>query len=508
MGEPISGHSREGETLCGKYLLGVRLGQGGMGQVYRARNLLVGRDVAIKVLRREHAENEILVGRFLREAQAANIVRHVNVVDVLDIGKDEQGVPFIVQELLDGKDLGKHVKASGGKLSLRETMRFLGPVIEAVASGHERGVVHRDLKPENVFLADIGGKTVPKLLDFGISQIRPKPGDVKMTQVGTMMGTPQYMSPEQVKGREIDPRTDVWSIGVMLYEVLSGMRPFDEDVPAIYVAICGHDPTPLETCAPDVPAGIADVVSRCMQRDATLRPADARELARALHSAYQAARAAGPASASLPAAAQSGRSGPPALDEPPPKVPSLLPPPTSTPPQKAAAFQPTSPPSAPTSAPARTSMPQLTVNVPSDFDDDDDDAVAPRRSGLTLDAPVSSERPRAVSSYTVAPREPHPVPEGESAAPYLAGGMLALGLGVGLVGSLFGYDAAHAEAFVAGLPDGARMAVGALLFGLGVFVGFRTFRAARDAPDERGMAIGGGVLVGVVVFVGLKLLTA
>jgi len=523
MGEPLSGHSREGETLCGKYLLQERLGQGGMGQVYRARNVLVGREVAIKVLRKEYAKNPTIVTRFLREAQAANIVRHTNVVDVLDIGTDEGGIPFIVQELLHGQDLASYVRDALGKLSLRETMRFLGPVIEAVASGHERGVVHRDLKPENVFLADIDGKVVPKLLDFGISQIRPKAGEEKVTQLGTMMGTPQYMSPEQVRGKEIDARTDVWSLGVMLYEVLSGRRPFTDPVPALYVAICGMDPVPLRTAAPDVPHAVSDVVDQCMLRDQSLRYPDARALAQALFTAYQTARPSGgasggrivaaaaapPSGASHPAPRHAGSphpESPPAAppraepsptdaeDAPLPKVPSLLPPPpvVSAPPPKTA---------------VKTSAPPIVVA--SSPLDDDDDAHALRGSGLSIDAPVpTSARPRPVSSYTMADDPPPPVPEGESAAPYIAGGLLALGVGIGLVAMLFAYDAFHAEVFVGNLhPDGVRLVPGGLLSALGVFLGVRGYRTGRDEPHERSGPVVAGAIAGVLVFVGLKLLT-
>src|SRR5579864_4919385 len=152
-----------------------------MGDVYRAVNQAVGRAVAIKVLRDEHTRNEIVVERFLREARAANLVRHRNVVDVLDIDKDAAGHPFIVQELLTGEDLAKFVARRGGKLSLEEVVDTMCPVIEAVAEAHARGVVHRDIKPENVFLAREGRQVVPKLLDFGISKI--KLPDLRATEV-------------------------------------------------------------------------------------------------------------------------------------------------------------------------------------------------------------------------------------------------------------------------------------------------------------------------------------
>ena len=149
----MSSDNRVGEVLASKYRLEELLGSGGMGHVYRAVNEHIGRAVAIKVLRAEHAQNSQVVERFLREARAANLVRHPNVVDVLDIGKEDGGAPFIVQELLDGEDLAHLVARRGGKLPVEEVCDLLLPVIDAVAEAHARGVVHRDIKPENVFLA-------------------------------------------------------------------------------------------------------------------------------------------------------------------------------------------------------------------------------------------------------------------------------------------------------------------------------------------------------------------
>src|ERR1700728_83204 len=205
--------SREGEVLAGKYRLDGLLGAGGMGEVYRAENLGIGRSVAIKVLREEHGESAEVVMRFLREARAANIVRHPNVVDVLDVGQAEDGSPFIVQELLEGEDLAHYVHAQGGKLPPETAIRLLIPAIDAVAFAHARGVIHRDLKPENIFLArDHSGAVVPKLLDFGISRV-VSVEEQRMTATGMSIGTPAYMSPEQIRAdKVVDARTDVWSI--------------------------------------------------------------------------------------------------------------------------------------------------------------------------------------------------------------------------------------------------------------------------------------------------------
>lgn len=253
-----------------------------MGDVYRAVNEDVGRSVAIKVLRSEHASNGPIVERFLREARAANLVRHPNVVDVLDVGRDGDGSPFIVQELLQGQDLSKYVEARGGKLTLAEIERYLLPVIDAVAEAHARGVVHRDIKPENVFLAEEGTRRVPKLLDFGISKIRLP--NVRATEVGVMMGTPAYMAPEQIQGaRDADPRTDVWALGVMLFELIAGRLPFDAaDAPALFVAIATKDAPRLIDVSPEVAPDVSRVCDRCLRRSPGARYPSALELARDL----------------------------------------------------------------------------------------------------------------------------------------------------------------------------------------------------------------------------------
>jgi serine/threonine protein kinase len=274
--------TRVGDVLASKYRLEELLGSGGMGHVYRAVNEDVGRAVAIKILRSEHASSAPLVERFLREARAANLVRHPNVVDVLDIGRDKDGSPFIVQELLRGQDLAKYVEQHDGKLTIEEVEQFLLPVIDAVAEAHAQGVVHRDIKPENVFLAEQGKHRVPKLLDFGISKIRLP--DIRVTEVGVMMGTPAYMAPEQVQGsRDADSRTDVWALGVMLFELLSGHLPFDAtDAPALFVAIATKDVPRLSDVCPEVAPSVARVCERCLRRLPDERYPSALELARDL----------------------------------------------------------------------------------------------------------------------------------------------------------------------------------------------------------------------------------
>lgn len=281
--------SRVGDLLAGKYRLDALLGSGGVGEVYRAQNTMMGRTVAIKILKPEHVTDGAVVARFMREAKAANLARHPNVVDVLDVGLDDDGVPFIVQEFLEGVDLGKHLKRSKGALGYKQVLELMIPVVEAVGLAHAQGVVHRDIKPENVFLAKVGDTVVPKLLDFGISYIKPQPGDVRMTRTGMTVGTPAYMSPEQLEGTSgVDVRTDVWALGVILYEALSGHLPFEGETSALLFAqIAWVDPVPLQKIAPQVPEALAQVVSKCLRRKVQERYASATELARDLRRVRQ-----------------------------------------------------------------------------------------------------------------------------------------------------------------------------------------------------------------------------
>jgi serine/threonine-protein kinase len=276
--------SREGESLKSKYQLENRLGIGGMAEVYRARNVLVDRTVAIKLLHREHAANQHIVDRFLQEARAANYVRHPNVVEVLDIDQDENGVPFIVQEYLEGEDLSTRLEKSGEKLPYVTALRVLLPVIKAIGVAHAKGLVHRDLKPENIFLAWQQGMTVPKVLDFGISKMPVAQGSSSLTITGTVLGSPAYMSPEQIQdSQSVDTRSDVWALGVILYRAISGELPYSADSPAaLFVKICTVDPVPLDHRQKGLPPLLVQVIHRCLNREPAERFADADTLYEAL----------------------------------------------------------------------------------------------------------------------------------------------------------------------------------------------------------------------------------
>ncbi len=274
--------SHKDRVLAGKYRVEELLGTGGMGEVYRAARISDGELFAVKILRSEHCADTALVARFLREARAADLVRHPNVVRILETGTDDAGTPFFVQELLRGEDLALCLKSCGGRLTPEIAIDLLLPIVEAMGIAHTSGVVHRDLKPGNVYLARINGDTIPKLLDFGISSLAASTEISRITSTGTSLGTPAYMSPEQVMGQnDVDARSDVWSLGVMIYELIAGSLPFvlGDSPGALFVQICTRNPRPLESVVPEVPLDLARVIARCMRRNRAERYATAEDLA-------------------------------------------------------------------------------------------------------------------------------------------------------------------------------------------------------------------------------------
>jgi eukaryotic-like serine/threonine-protein kinase len=269
-------------VIAGKYRLDTLLGEGGMGSVWRAFNLQLEAPVAIKLLRSDLDSVEL--GERLRvEARAAAKLVHPNIVRIFDIGESETGEPFIVMELLDGESMRDIL--TRGSLSPVNAVQLLLPVAEALALAHSRGVVHRDIKPDNVFIANVGDTLQPKLLDFGIAKVTSTAsvGGASITTTGTVLGSPEYMSPEQALGHsDIDPRSDIWSFCVVLYEALAGRTPFtDNTTQAILRAVVQDEPVPLELVA-GVDAKLSGLVARGLSKDREGRPQSMFELGQAL----------------------------------------------------------------------------------------------------------------------------------------------------------------------------------------------------------------------------------
>jgi serine/threonine-protein kinase len=256
-------------TLSGKYRIDARLNEGGMGTVYRGTHVLMDKTVAIKVLRPSLAADEKIVARFSREARAASRISHPNALSVTDFGEDESGHVFLVMEYLSGKTL-KHVIRDEGPQPLARVVDIARQVGDALHAAHEQGVVHRDLKSDNIMLLDTMTGDYAKVLDFGIAKINEPDGavDTNLTAPNLVIGTPQYMSPEQCsQDSEIDARSDIYSFGVILYEMLVGHVPFSGDSPTMVMMKHLQDPVPsvMEERS-DVPASVARVVARAMAK--------------------------------------------------------------------------------------------------------------------------------------------------------------------------------------------------------------------------------------------------
>ncbi len=251
-----------------------------MGTVWVARNAAIGgAEVAVKVLHPNLADDKRSVARFRNEALIAARIGHPSIVRVFDFGESDDAAPFMVMERLHGESLAERLEREGS-LPMREAVDLVRAVLEALEAAHEKDVLHRDLKPENIFLAREGDTVVPKILDFGVSKIL---GDdarrTRMTRTGALLGTPAYMSPEQVMGTVVDLRSDVWAMGVILYELLTGRLPFDApNYNAVLVRIATGRGDSITQHLPDLDGGLASIVERAMARTAAQRFGSAREM--------------------------------------------------------------------------------------------------------------------------------------------------------------------------------------------------------------------------------------
>ncbi len=255
--------------------------------MWAAKNELIDRDVALKVMRPDVAEDAVALQRFFNEAKASGRVRSSSIVEILDLGQAEDGSPFLVFELLDGEGLDQRL-ARDGTLDAEFACEVFHSVAKALDLAHSQGIIHRDLKPANIFLhRDPEGNTVAKILDFGISKIFETNNNFTLTRTGTVVGSPAYMAPEQASGREdLDGRADVWSLGVVMYEALSGTLPHEApNYNALMVRILTQDVDPLITRKPDLPPALAGLVDSCLRRDRDQRAASAGAMAQQIERA-------------------------------------------------------------------------------------------------------------------------------------------------------------------------------------------------------------------------------
>jgi eukaryotic-like serine/threonine-protein kinase len=271
-----------GDVLAGKYRIVRVVGEGGMGIVYEARHARLGHRVAIKVLREKERQIDEFVQRFEREARAAARLKSPNTMRVHDVDQLSDGTPFMVMEYLEGVDLDTEL-GGRGRLPVEEAVGYVLQACSAVAEAHSFGIVHRDLKPHNLFLT--GDDTVRhvKLLDFGISKIRDE-GETSVTLTRSSLGTPLYMSPEQIRSaRNADARADIWSLGVILYELLTGKPPFDGEGPSgVIASITADPPVPPIELRPGLPKTISDAVIKALEKNPANRFQTVADLAETL----------------------------------------------------------------------------------------------------------------------------------------------------------------------------------------------------------------------------------
>ena len=274
-----------GTTLGGRYRVRSILGEGGMGTVFEAEHLALGRAVAIKVLHPTQAKRRVAVQRFQNEARAAGTIGHPNICEVYDIGELGDGSPFLVMERLVGETLADRIARE--RVDATDLVDIMLQVLSGLHAAHQKGILHRDIKPENIFLnTRVGVGPLAKLLDFGVAkEMNPAPDAVTdLTMAGMVMGTPFYLSPEQARGeRDLDQRTDLYACGVVMYEALAGTRPFaSQNYNGLLRSILFADPTPLRVTRPDLPEGLESVVMSAMARERGDRYADAVALQEAL----------------------------------------------------------------------------------------------------------------------------------------------------------------------------------------------------------------------------------
>ena len=279
MGE-TAGSDLEPGAKIGEYVVDRKLAEGGMGSVYAGHHPVIGKRIAVKVLSAQCAHIPDLVRRFVEEARAVNKIGHPNIIDIFSFGTLADARPFFVMEYLEGANLAERLEA--GNLTASETRRLLRQICGALEAAHRAGIVHRDLKPENIWVASPAqGDSFAKVLDFGIAKLLDNPAG-KSTQTGAAMGTPRYMAPEQCMGRPVDHRADIYSLGVILYEIFAGIVPFrGESFGELIYQHMSEPPEPPSRHRPMDPE-LERIILACLEKDPAKRPESAKELGRLL----------------------------------------------------------------------------------------------------------------------------------------------------------------------------------------------------------------------------------
>jgi len=289
-----------GTVLDGRYRLDKLIGEGGMGDVYRATHVHIDTEFAVKLLKPEFVANQTAIKRFRLEAKAAGRIHHPNAVRVTDFGVTPERIVYLVMELVQGHSL-RSLMRNEKKLDYIRAVRIVLQICGALEAAHRGGVIHRDLKPDNILIEKVHDTERVKVLDFGIAKLKETKTDAFLTQAGTIIGTPQYMSPEQCQGKPLDPASDIYSIGILLYEMLSGTVPFDgESVLQVVYDQLHAQPRPLREISPDTPEPLAQVVMRALEKEPAQRQSSAIQLSDELKQAVEMAGEGGSISISTP----------------------------------------------------------------------------------------------------------------------------------------------------------------------------------------------------------------
>lgn len=266
-----------GRCLDGRWTIVEPMARSGMGVVYRGMHVELGREAAIKVLSSAGAQRERAFERFLREARVASRIDHPNIVEILDMGRLEDGAPYLVMEMLEGEDLAERI-AHEGPMSLSRVVELLGPIASALDAVHAAGLLHRDIKPANIFLAHrLDGTVAPTLIDFGLAALRDDEPDQRLTRQGVVVGTPQYVSPEAAMGETLDWRSDIYSLAVVAFQLLTGVLPFDGHEPRTVLVEKVQKPAPSLSSHSDKshPPALEQLMARALSRNPDRRPPSA-----------------------------------------------------------------------------------------------------------------------------------------------------------------------------------------------------------------------------------------